>query len=467
MQETRPYAVDVLITTHRSASVAMPRKSELALVAAPAVPRLQAAEKLCKEMATFFPTERQRQQKFIELFNELFTGLGTTVRMHIPTAAEQSSGQTPTDGHCILEFKLGNTDVVITVSIVEVKNEVGSSGDPTFQIMLYFRAYTCRSPPTSHRQAELSMDRMFFPRASVVASEALTPMIPLLPIGSRQPVALWMVGRVLEALDASLQSLAYRYSCALQDTLLPLPDSLDALPAAHKAVLKMARFSRTQLQHAALARPVGDALRPYPLLARSFRSDDAYADIQLFTPPDGASKLMFTATSEESGRLLIKFSPHPYPTEVHDAWYEAGGQEPLVPKLVDCVELPGGWSMIVMELLGEDWKSLQQLPHLLRAGAVVEVAKALERAHSVDVCTEGGTFSKAVHGDVRAPNVLVRFTDDTVSGVRFVDLDWAGISGHSRYPHAMNPALPWHSKAKPGRVMEQEHDKHMLTVLLE
>lgn len=157
---------------------------------------------------------------------------------------------------------------------------------------------------------------MFFPRASIVASEVLTPMIPLLPIGSRQPAALWMLGRVLEALDASLQSLAHRYSCALQDTLPPLPDSLDTLPAAQKAALKMARFSRAQLQQAALARRVGEVLRPYPLLARSFRSDDTYTDIQPFTPPDGASKLMFTATNEESGRLLIKFSPHPYPTEV-------------------------------------------------------------------------------------------------------------------------------------------------------
>lgn len=150
---------------------------------------------------------------------------------------------------------------------------------------------------------------------------------------------------------------------------------------------------------------------------------------------------------------------------MHDAWYKAGGQEPLVPKLVDCVELPGGWSMIVMELLGEDWRSLQQLHHLLRGEAVVEVAKALERAHNVDVRLEGGSFSRAVHGDVRPPNVLVRFTDDTVSGVRFVDLDWSGISGCSRYLHAMNPAIVWHSNAKPGRVMEQEHDKYMLSVL--
>lgn len=94
---------------------------------------------MCKEMATFFPNEGERQKKFIELFNALFTGVGAAVRMHIPTAAEQSSGQTPNDGHCILEFELGNTGVVVTVSIVEVKNEVGSSGDPTFQIMIYFR----------------------------------------------------------------------------------------------------------------------------------------------------------------------------------------------------------------------------------------------------------------------------------------------------------------------------------------
>jgi hypothetical protein len=46
--------------------------------------------------------------------------------------------------------------------------------------------------------------------------------------------------------------------------------------------------------------------------------------------------------------------------------------------------------------------------------------------------------------------------------MKVVDLDWAGVEGEARYPTTMSRDIPWHATARPGRVLLQEHDEHLL-----
>jgi hypothetical protein len=156
---------------------------------------------------------------------------------------------------------------------------------------------------------------------------------------------------------------------------------------------------------------------------------------------------------------------------VHDAWWKAydNDDDQLVPKLFECQQLPGRWSMVVMELLGADWLQYDELPGSQKADVKVAVLKALERAHRVEVPinnirsdSNGGV---AAHGDVRAPNVMVRRNSDVESSknwlVRFIDLDWAGVVGAARYPSNMNTCISWADGAGPCQLLQQQHDVYM------
>lgn len=161
--------------------------------------------------------------------------------------------------------------------------------------------------------------------------------------------------------------------------------------------------------------------------------------------------------------------------QVHEAWQAAG----LVPQLHLCQALPGGYSLVMMELLGPDWLALWQLferpgssnsssnySDADREQCLQAVQGALQHAHSI-VVQQGGIKAPAVHGDCRGPNIMVRRMGSSSSSgrvwdVRFVDLDWAGLEGVARYPVRMSDKLPWHPDAKPGCFLHREHDRHLL-----
>jgi hypothetical protein len=159
----------------------------------------------------------------------------------------------------------------------------------------------------------------------------------------------------------------------------------------------------------------------------------------------------------------------PFGAQVHDAWQAAG----LVPALHRCDALPGGYCCVAMDLLAEadGWRMLHELedggPDQQQCFEAAE--KALARAHGILV-PHGGGRAPAVHGDMRGPNIMVRRARGVDAGncdgdgweVRFADLDWAGLEGVARYPARMSTTLPWHPDAKPGCLLQREHDTHLL-----
>ena len=62
----------------------------------------------------------------------------------------------------------------------------------------------------------------------------------------------------------------------------------------------------------------------------------------------------------------------------------------------------------------------------------------------------------------RPPNVMLRKGTGGAWEVRLVDLDWAGVVGRARYPPHMSKDIGWHPAARPGVLLQQEHDVHLL-----
>lgn len=144
-----------------------------------------------------------------------------------------------------------------------------------------------------------------------------------------------------------------------------------------------------------------------------------------------------------------------------------------MPRLHSCEALPGGYSLVVMELLAEDWVMLcdlfNQQPECSATDqqqCMQAVQQALRHAHAIQV-QHGSCKAPAVHGDMRGPKIMVRRQSSSSSSspqwdVKFVDLDWAGLEGVGRYPARMSSVLQWHPDAKPGGLLHRAHDVHML-----
>ncbi|PNW88714.1 hypothetical protein CHLRE_01g041400v5 [Chlamydomonas reinhardtii] len=253
--------------------------------------------------------------------------------------------------------------------------------------------------------------------------------------------------------------------------------------------------------------------------------------------------LQQVAAGGEERSVLVKFVQARYGTAVHKAWHAAG----LAPELYDVRSPAGGgtsggpaqYLMVVMELLhpADGWMPLQQALVLAAAvdsgssssraagggGAALKdaVRQALHRAHAVPVeqsaaaelvLTEAGSGGgsgggggssgsrvggapKAVHGDMRPPNIMVRSAMATAGAsadvggvmgsspasgaggtasatgtwhVRFIDFDWAGLEGDAdaRYPVLLSPLIRWPEGVAPGTQMRQQHDTELLELEL-
>ena len=71
-------------------------------------------------------------------------------------------------------------------------------------------------------------------------------------------------------------------------------------------------------------------------------------------------------------------------------------------------------------------------PAWQRASALA--TQALEHAHKHATLRLDGHTHLTVHGDVRLPNIIGHIGDgDEVDRVVFVDFDWAGLQGITRY----------------------------------
>jgi Ser/Thr protein kinase RdoA (MazF antagonist) len=132
--------------------------------------------------------------------------------------------------------------------------------------------------------------------------------------------------------------------------------------------------------------------------------------------------------------------------------------------------------MVIMEELDEGWVTLEKvLGQQAQARAREAALRALSVAHQLEV---PGLTNGAVHGDARDPNVMIKFlssdggsvlsergaVEDPLGDilVKFVDFDWAGEHGVSRYPLFMSCQVNWAEGAGDQKVMMRQHDIELL-----
>jgi hypothetical protein len=156
-----------------------------------------------------------------------------------------------------------------------------------------------------------------------------------------------------------------------------------------------------------------------------------------------ARTMVFLAKrSDNSEPIVVKFT---YSEAVHRELADAG----LAPALHDVQEV-SGLQMVVMDYLDEarmrDSRKDRDTPSLRdQLELVLEVLKNKD----------------FVHGDLRAPNILV-----AGGKILVLDFDWAGKAGEATYRKIPNPDLRWPEGATLGALITAEHDQYMIRNML-
>ncbi|GLB38821.1 hypothetical protein LshimejAT787_0506860 [Lyophyllum shimeji] len=164
-------------------------------------------------------------------------------------------------------------------------------------------------------------------------------------------------------------------------------------------------------------------------------------------------KLLFAGRLKDGGgNICVKFA-HRYSKDAHAFCASIGA----APRLLGFEVIPGGWVMVVMELLGEDYVDYFDFRH--RRDFDRERTRALldEVNHSLTQLHNAGF----VHGDIRDINLMVSKGGE--AKFRLVDFDWAGRAGEVRYPmnvHAGDDL--WRPDgAYDGELITTQHDLEM------
>ena len=160
-----------------------------------------------------------------------------------------------------------------------------------------------------------------------------------------------------------------------------------------------------------------------------------------------ASTLVFFGI-EETTPICIKFVRR-YSSEAHLFCASRG----FAPKLKGFDKLAGGWYMVVMENISDDYRQAETSADLVNCRD--DIARHLGEFHQ----------HHYVHGDIRITNVMVR--KDGKAGFMLVDFDWAGTIGEVRYPSNINITEVMRPKGVvDGELMTAEHDMKMLDYMI-
>lgn len=192
---------------------------------------------------------------------------------------------------------------------------------------------------------------------------------------------------------------------------------------------------------------------PYPNKFTSFENSEV--DFKYNIPTEGeketfewlTKRLIFFATVRNTGRkVCVKFT-HRYSREVH----ETCADMKIAPMLLGYELLPGGWIMVVMDKIDDDYTPLSTASMTMRGHLYDLIKKKLEELHQ----------SGMVHGDIRDANIMVQTTAN--DNFMLLDFDWAGKIGEVKYPMNVNRTDLWRpDDAVDGELIKADHDMMML-----
>ena len=222
--------------------------------------------------------------------------------------------------------------------------------------------------------------------------------------------------------------------------------------AAKKALRALNKYYSTEIPLIkSISRGPDDQLAfPYP---NSFSLEGSVTQKFEYLGYVNVGKLIFKGRGNGEN-ICIKFVRQ-YSKEAHCLCQSMG----FAPALRGFETVCGGWIMVVMDLLGNEYVELGALNSLdafekeIRRNLQEEIRRKLEQLHQ----------HSYAHGDIRSTNIMVKKTGE--DRVMLVDFDWAGRIGEVRYPMNMNTKIARPAGVYGGELIMANHDMEAVDLM--
>ena len=167
------------------------------------------------------------------------------------------------------------------------------------------------------------------------------------------------------------------------------------------------------------------------------------------------AKLLFSAfvNDDQQADCIVKFTQ-----QYSEAAHVCLASYNSAPTLRHCIRISSEWTAVVMDRSGYKMLFGLNLTKDWQEKVWRKVEKTLRVLHDAGF----------VHGDLRDTNILIdlkSLESDDVK-IHFVDFDWAGRIGETKYPNDINGITVKRPEgAEGGKLITVEHDKTMVSYL--
>ncbi|KAH7917447.1 hypothetical protein BV22DRAFT_1026316, partial [Leucogyrophana mollusca] len=158
-----------------------------------------------------------------------------------------------------------------------------------------------------------------------------------------------------------------------------------------------------------------------------------------------ADELIFESATEEEG-ICAKFV-RAYSLDAHEHLARLG----CAPVLRGFQKMAGGWSMVVMDRLPDEFETLSARNKPLPSSVFADISAKLELFHKAGF----------VHGDIRDTDIMLSGLGETRFTI--VDFDWARRAREARYPPRVKHIdIKRPPEARDGKEILTDHGMAML-----
>lgn len=236
---------------------------------------------------------------------------------------------------------------------------------------------------------------------------------------------------------------------------------MESMLVRHLVALRLAIHSLDTHYQEYSASPSSSRRNPTHPYPTSFKSPHGSINFEYASQMQGHNRNLFFGNIKDGDRtaICIKFV-----SRYCEAGHELLAGKGLAPKLYAFERLPGGFYMVVMDDVREDYISLFSL--------VQDDPKWLSDVHEDDRnllsenirnCLLQLHQASLVHGDIRDTNIMVKRSGFAGGTFLLVDYDLCGEIKKVRYPFDLNTvSVPRPEGATGGAIIEVEHDLEML-----
>ncbi|KAF8872351.1 hypothetical protein BD779DRAFT_1452885 [Infundibulicybe gibba] len=231
--------------------------------------------------------------------------------------------------------------------------------------------------------------------------------------------AIWDHRPCVQVLSAAIPFHFHPYDTDLQST------AARHLGAFKRAVQRLRDYYADIVPRLANVPAPHDKLFPYPTCFTPLAGPQGVRDFRYSPRPSDERLVFFGNILGDNTGICIKFVRN-YSSAVHQYFSNLG----LAPRLLGLESLSGGWKMVVMDRVDQEYIDLYS--SLIDRDRPLDEELRFTLYDTLHTSLVGLHRAGFVHGDIQAPSIMI--SKNRRAKFLLLDFDWAGEIGMARYP---------------------------------